>query len=150
MKKVIILTMVTMILFSGCGQGVTKSNPTTGINATIPTAQPSSAEQYILKYGEVGQFGKNVDYDGQRYINYYMPAGKYSVEFMDESTAEIGSVMVDENKTYKNSSGYTEDKTVSQINFNKNTDMSPKEITVSKDDHIFITVNGVFKLTKLK
>lgn len=100
-------------------------------------------EKLQLVYGELGQFGKSVVVDGEEYIWYYVPAGAYEV-----TTQNLyGIVFVNENKSYKNSSGYSETAVVSSTAVTA--DGGPQEIVVGMDQHIVLMINTAIEMKPL-
>lgn len=46
----------------------------------LPEDTNTSTKSIILKEGQKGEFGKEDLFDGEKYIRYYLPAGKYEIE----------------------------------------------------------------------
>ena len=93
-----------------------------------------------LSDGELGNYGKEITVDGQKYINYYVPSGKYIIT----NNGKWCTVYVAKDKYYKNSDGYMENKIVDTVEFSKNGET--KTISVKKGEHIELTVHATISL----
>lgn len=95
---------------------------------------------FSLRHGTLGCFGvKDPNYTEDVWIDYFIPAGEYSVTFSDYSTAKIGSIMILSNNDYTVKDGY---QYIKQFDYKKHGER--QTITLLEDQHIFITVNSVF------
>lgn len=97
-------------------------------------------EEINLIDGELGDYGKEITLDGQKYINYYVPSGKYKIT----NNGKWCTVYVAKDKYYKNSDGYMENKIVDTVEFSKNGET--KTISVKKGEHIELTVHATISL----
>lgn len=97
-------------------------------------------EEINLIDGEVGDYGKEITLDGQKYINYYVPSGKYKIT----NNGKWCTVYVAKDEYYKNSDGYMENKIVDTVEFSKNGET--KTISVKKGEHIELTVHATISL----
>ena len=113
------------------------------------TTKNQNGVEIILEDGKAGEYGESVTIDGDEFIFYFIPVGTYSVEWLSSSTAKIGTLYVEENSSYKNSDGYTEYDVVMDAKFDATEGFGAKIISVKSDEHVFITVNGHFRLTKI-
>lgn len=102
---------------------------------TILYAKWSIPYYFSIRYGNKGFCGF---YDEDEYIYYKIPSGTYEVEFAENSTAIIGTVMICDANIYDKNDGYACKR---QYNFRKNDKI---EITIFKDEYVFTTVNSVF------
>ena len=94
----------------------------------------------MLEYLYVGDYGKEITLDGQKYINYYVPSGKYKIT----NNGKWCTVYVAKDEYYKNSDGYMENKIVDTVEFSKNGET--KTISVKKGEHIELTVHATISL----
>lgn len=108
----------------------------------IKTAENKSEnkEKINLVDGELGDYGKEITLDGQKYINYYVPSGKYKVI----NNGKWCTVFVAKDEYYKNSDGYMENKVMDTVEFSENGET--KTISVKKGEHIELTVNASISL----
>lgn len=96
----------------------------------------------VLKYGELGKYGKNVQYDGQNYIKYFLPEGKYEVEALTRNAM----FFIEDTKIYKNSSGYDASKTIDTIQLS---DVGSKQtITLQSNNCINLVINSSVSIKK--
>lgn len=104
----------------------------------------SDTEAITLTYGQLGDYGKYVKFDGKKYMRYVLPAGKYEVSPLIKNSM----FFIEKTKIYKNSSGYDETQTVSTVQL---TDVgSTKTITLKKDEWINLTMNSSISIKKVK
>lgn len=101
----------------------------------------ASGESIVLTDGELGKYGKEIDLDGETYIDYHIPEGKYTVS----NNGNWCKVFVAKDKYYKNSSGYMENKIVSTLEF-KSDDRGTKTLVVNEGEHIELTTNASITL----
>ena len=90
-------------------------------------------DEITLIDGELGKYGEKVVLDGDEYIHYFLPAGKYNVT----NNIKQAYVFLDENNTIKNSSGYTEHINVETLKFTKFGET--QTLTIGENHHIFLT-----------
>ena len=92
--------------------------------------------EILLIYGQLGEYGQEIDIDGETYINYHVPAGKY----MLINKVNYCVVYIASDEYYQNSSGYTTNDIINQY------EMSSLEetqtITVDEGEHIELTINA--------
>ena len=113
--------------------------------------QPARKEEAIHSLPEViriidgvkGEYGQTVKLDKHEYIWYKVPAGRYTVT----NNGKWSIVWVDKDKTIKNSSGYTEQVTVSELQFKAANETGTLEIT--DDQHISLTANASITLKRI-
>lgn len=65
----------------------------------------------IITYGQMGEYGRTVIYDGKEYIHYYLPDGEYEVKALVKNAM----FFIVGTQIYKNSSGYDESETIDTI-----------------------------------
>lgn len=104
----------------------------------------TETEAIVLKYGELGKYGKTISLDGLDYINYHVPAGKYTIT----NKGKLCKVFLAEDKYYKNSSGYMENKIVETIEFSSYNET--KTIVVGKGEHLELTIHANVTLVPTK
>lgn len=98
----------------------------------------------VLKYGEMGEYGRNVEYDGQNYIKYFLPEGKYEIEALTRNAM----FFIEDTKIYKNSFGYDESKTIDTIQL---TDVGSKQtITLQANNCINLVINSSISIKKVE
>lgn len=102
------------------------------------------AEAITLTYGQLGDYGKYVKFDGKKYMRYVLPAGKYEVSALVRNSM----FFIEKTKIYKNSFGYDETKTVSTIDLKEVGET--KTITLKKDEWINLTMNSSISIKKSK
>ena len=100
------------------------------------------AEDIILDYGKVGEYGKEVVYDGVKYIEYHVPVGEYKVINLSK---KLSVVFIESNEMYKNSDGYMENEVVEKIDLKNYNDY--KRIKISENVHITLSINSKVKLS---
>lgn len=110
-------------------------------NKNLKIADAEDSDAIILKYDELGDYGKEDTFDGQKYIRYYIPKGKYEVK----SLVKNSQFFIEGKKIYKNSSGYDESKTIDNISISKG---ETKEISIDSNSCISLTINSNISLTK--
>lgn len=89
---------------------------------------------FLLVDGELGEYGKEIeDTDGQKYIDYHVPVGKYLV------TSKVPGcvVYVDDNEYYINDNGHIECKNISMTEFAAMDEQH--EISVGENQHIILS-----------
>lgn len=97
----------------------------------------------ILKEGELGDYGKNVTYDGENYIKYFLPEGTYEVEALTRNAM----FFIEDTTIYKNSSGYDESEILDTIELS---DVGSKQtITLPANSCINLVVNTAISLKKI-
>lgn len=97
-----------------------------------------------LKDGELGDYGKYVNFDGKEYIRYILPAGTYEVSALVKNSM----FFIEKTKIYKNSFGYDETQTVST---NRLAEVGVKEtITLQSDEWINLTMGSYISIKKVK
>ena len=101
----------------------------------------SSSKIKIIE-GVAGQYGKIAKYDGHEYIWYKVPEGKYKVT----NNGNWAIVWVNSDRTKKNSSGYTEEKTILTLNLNSQNKTGIIEI--KKNQHISLTNSSSITLER--
>lgn len=104
----------------------------------------NESDSTVLKYGELGEYGKNVTYDGKTYIKYFLPKGEYEVKALTPNAM----FFIEDTKIYKNSFGYDESKTIDTITLS-NVD-SARTITLQDNHCINLVINTVISIKKLK
>lgn len=99
-------------------------------------------EDIILKYGEIGKYGKEEIYDGEKYISYYIPAGEYTVTNM---SYKLSCVFIESNGMYKNNDGYWDNDIIKSIYLKK---MNESQIfVIGEDMHISLSMNSHVKFS---
>ena len=101
--------------------------PTSGINLT---------------YGRLGEYGKEEIIDGEKYIFYYIPSGKYALTNYGYS----GVVFVASNEMKKNSAGYLESVDLKTYTFESDSYGETKQIEIPPDYHVEISMHTIINL----
>jgi hypothetical protein len=101
------------------------------------------AEDIVLKYGEIGKYGKEEVYDGVKYINYYLPVGEYKVTNLSN---KLSVVFVESNEMYKNGDGYWDNDIIKRIEFTKQNDS--QNISIDEKMHITLSINSEVKFSR--
>lgn len=104
------------------------------------TDSTSAENALYLVEGELGEYGKEVTIDGNKYIWYVLPVGKYDVT----SKVSYCKVYLDKDKSVKNSDGYTEHVNVTTLEFTSGSGKQTLEIR--EGEHIFLTINARVEL----
>ena len=97
---------------------------------------------YSLEYGELGEFGKEEIFDGDKYINYYLPSGKYRILHKE---SRINKIFIVSDSTHMNSEGRVEDDFSSSIDLNK-TDL----FELKDGEHIELTLTTKIELKRME
>ena len=99
---------------------------------------------FSLRYGTLGCYGvEDVNaiklFDGDYYIDYFIPSGEYNIAFTKYSEARVGSIMIMSNDGYTAKDGYPY---LRQVDYKKT---GQKEtVTIAEGEHVFITHDSVF------
>lgn len=96
--------------------------------------EDKQSDQITLIFGDLGEYGKEVTVDGEKYIYYYLPAGKYKV-FSDVNFCKV---YLDKNNTSDN---------VITLTFNNGSDY--QELTIEENEHIEITLSAKVRFEKV-
>lgn len=95
----------------------------------------------VLKYGELGEYGKTVTLDGSDYINYYVPAGTYTIT----NNGKWCKIYLAKDEYFKNSDGYMENEIIETIEFSDYGET--KTIVIGSGEHLELTINATVTLT---
>ena len=95
---------------------------------------------FTLVYNRTAFYG--VERDG--IIGYYIPAGTYKIQMLEDSSAQTGNILVCSNSEYSYSDGYPIIKTIS---FNRGA--IAESVTISNDQHIEVTTNSIFQFERV-
>lgn len=113
--------------------------------APLPTeVQPTSTGEggtITLVDGELGAYGEINTIDGEEYIWFKVPAGKYLVT----SKVPFCTVFVNKDEVKTNSDGYGETEVVIMLPIRSGDE--PQEITVGEDEHIYLTISATIEIT---
>lgn len=93
--------------------------------------------------GQLGEYGKAVQLDSYECFWYYVPAGTYSVTCNSKSC----SVYIDKNEITRNVDGYVEMENVTTLELKYG---ESKEVTIHKDEHIYLTIYADITLIPVK
>lgn len=97
-----------------------------------------------LVYGEKGKYGEDVIVDGEKYIHYNVPAGKYKVT----NTGNKSMFYIASDKYYTNSSGYKENEILETITLTKSQEV--KIIEIPKGYHIELVIHANIEIEKVE
>ena len=89
-----------------------------------------------LIYGVLGDYGKEETIDGEKYIFYYIPAGKYIITNYGDS----GAIFLDSNAMKKNSAGYLESVDSKMYTFESGSKGKTIQLEIPLDYHIEISM----------
>lgn len=107
--------------------------------------EPKTVETvYELKYKLLGDYGKLVEYEGDKEYFYYFPSGNYTIE-LTRKTGNICFLWIDYNNGYKSDYG-TAYNNKEKLSFTQKGEK--KEITLTDDVHIYNSNDCNYKLTK--
>ena len=99
---------------------------------------------YTLGYKLLGDYGKLVEYEGEKEYFYYFPSGNYDIE-LTRMTGNVCFLWVDYNKGYKGDYG-TSYNNKEKLSFTKKGEK--KNISLTDDVHIYNSNDCSYKLTK--
>ena len=103
----------------------------------------SDNNSIVLKDGTLGKYGKKDNFDGEEYIRYYIPAGKYKVEAITKNA----HFFVETIKLHKED-GWDTATTIKNIKLNESGDTT--EFTITNEQCISLVIYTQIKLTKIK
>ncbi|MBQ8885224.1 MAG: hypothetical protein IJY62_02485 [Clostridia bacterium] len=89
-----------------------------------------------LIYGVLGDYGKEESIDGEKYIFYYIPAGKYIITNYGDS----GAIFLDSNEMKKNSAGYLESVDSKMYTFESGSKGKTIQLEIPLNYHIEISM----------
>lgn len=98
----------------------------------------------ILTYGELGEYGKTINYDGIETISYFVPNGTYTVK----NKVKWCKVNVAKDEYYKNSDGYMENEIVNTVEFSEYEQQEVIDVPVGT--HIELTINATIELAPIE
>lgn len=99
---------------------------------------------YMLGYKLLGDYGKLVEYEGEKEYFYYFPSGNYDIE-LTRMTGNVCFLWIDYNKGYKGNYG-TSYNNKEKLSFTKKGEK--KNISLTDDVHIYNSNDCSYKLTK--
>lgn len=99
---------------------------------------------YTLGYKLLGDYGKLVEYEGEKEYFYYFPSGNYDIE-LTRMTGNVCFLWIDYNKGYKGDHG-TSYNNKEKLSFTKKGEK--KNISLTDDVHIYNSNDCSYKLTK--
>lgn len=121
----------------------TTTKPITTTKNITTTTEKLVEASYELNYKILGDYGKLVEYEGEKEYFYYFPSGNYEIELKSKSDS-LCFLWVDYNSGYKNAYG-TAYNNKEKLQFNKKGDK--KSITLTDDVHIYNSNDCSYKLT---
>lgn len=92
--------------------------------------------EITLVYGQHGKYGKEVTLDGEKYINFHVPQGTYTVK----NNVKWCVLYVAKDEYYKNSDGWMENEVVETIILDSQD--KTVTITVNEGEHIELSLHG--------
>lgn len=99
---------------------------------------------YTLGYKLLGDYGKLVEYEGEKEYFYYFPSGNYDIE-LTRMTGNVCFLWIDYNKGYEGDYG-TSYNNKEKLSFTKKGEK--KNISLTDDVHIYNSNDCSYKLTK--
>lgn len=113
---------------------------TEGSEETAPTQDGT----VTITDGELGVWGREVTVDGEKYIDYFPPAGKYVIT----NKSRLTTVFLASDKYFTNSDGYQENEVFQTIQF---TDYEQQEtVTIGQGQHLELSVNSIIAVTPVR
>lgn len=97
----------------------------------------------IITYGQMGDYGKTVIYDGKEYIHYFLPEGEYEVKALVKNAM----FFIVDTQIYKNSSGYDESETIDTIKLSNRGDKTT--ITLNPNNCIDLVMSTSISIKKI-
>jgi len=104
----------------------------------------STDDMIVLLEGTIGSYGESKHIDGDEYIWYYVPPGRYTVTSQTNTT----KLYLDKNTTITNSDGWSECVNVTTLDFTDSSE--PRELVVSQDQHIELTARAKVTLVPIR
>ena len=143
-KKIVLLIFSGFLIFglTGC----TDNADNYELNENWQQEKENSSLVFKINKGEYGDYGKDVIYDGKKYVEYFIPLGKYRVTVLP-ATVGNGGLSVVSDSICKNSDGYDENCDVNDY-FNKSINAT-FEIEVTEGHHIMIIDNCSLEFIKM-
>lgn len=102
----------------------------------------TESDEILLKEGEYGEYGKDVTFDGKKYIKYFLPEGEYTAR------ALVSNAMfyILDTKIYKNSFGHDESETLETIMLKNVGD--EQNITIKSNNCVSLVIGTSIALKK--
>lgn len=97
----------------------------------------------IITYGQMGDYGKTVIYDGKEYIHYFLPEGEYEVKALVKNSM----FFIVGTQIYKNSSGHDESETIDTIKLSNKGDKTT--ITLNSNSCIDLVMSTSISIKKI-
>lgn len=97
----------------------------------------------IITYGQMGDYGKTVIYDGKEYIHYFLPEGEYEVKALVKNAM----FFIVGTQIYKNSSGHDESETIDTIKLSNKGDKTT--ITLNSNSCIDLVMFTSISIKKI-
>lgn len=113
----------------------------------IVSTDKSKKRVYYIKYNELGDLGKYMEFEKKNVIFYYLPAGEYKIE-VTSLNETVCYLWIDYRNGYQNGNYGTAYDTKERLKFSK----SSKSHTIIIDDslHIYNSNDCDYKLTSIK
>lgn len=100
----------------------------------------NASNEITLVYGQLGKYGKEVTLDGEKYVNFHVPQGTYTVK----SNVKWCVMYVAKDEYFKNSDGWMENEIVETVILDSNDKTAT--ITVKDGEHIELSLHGSITL----
>ena len=107
------------------------------------TSSTQKSNEIIIKNGQKGTYGKEDLFDGEKYIRYYVPTGKYEVEALVKNA----DFYIESKKIYKED-GWDTSTVIREVKLPTMGDTTTIEI--KSDQCISLVIHSQIKLTKTK
>lgn len=106
--------------------------------------ETSKKVTYYIKYNELGEFGRNMEFEKKNVIFYYLPDGKYQVE-LTKLNENVCYLWIDYREGYQNGNYGTAYNTKERLKFSK----TEKKTTIEIDSsvHIYNSNDCNYKFT---
>ena len=106
------------------------------VSSDSSNQQGTTTGEITLVYGQLGKYGKEVTLDGEKYINFHVPQGTYTVK----NNVKWCVLYVAKDEYYKNSDGWMENEVVETIILDSQD--KTVTITVKEGEHIELSLHG--------
>lgn len=155
----IIIPFLILIIWMMCTPIENTEQPTTNDNTnnTVDNSKNTLSEDknqninetskkvtYYIKYNELGEFGRNMEFEKKNVIFYYLPDGKYQVE-LTKLNENVCYLWIDYREGYQNGNYGTAYNTKERLKFSK----KEKKTTIEIDSsvHIYNSNDCNYKFT---
>ncbi len=142
--KAVYLSLGGKVQFNYLDDYVSKEERKT-VEPKYPLKNATTTVGIHLQYASLGEYGKEEIVDGETYIFYCIPSGKYLVT----NHGNMGTIFVASDEMKKNSSGYLESVDQKVYTFKTGSNGATMEIEVPEKYHIELSMQTNINLQKI-